>query len=221
MIPRRALKKLCKSDEISQNRSDAVYGVLEAVPIRLFTDMSTRIFQHADQHGRDTILRALSLCAAHSELDELFCPVKDEDVTEIFDILALIKFNIKKENVGGDIRRAQEALFSPRSSPNVSEDYSPTPDPAEMRISKWISDQNTLPPEHDKPSEHVKNRKRRRSDIASNECDSSHIGNALPETELQKRVGTRRQPNRCCKSTRATQSAIRRGQRKLRTRKIA
>ena len=208
MIPRRALKRLCKSDEISKGRSDTVYGVLQAVPARLFTDMSTRIFQHADQDGRDTILRALSLSAAHFELDELFCPVEDEDVTEIFDILALIKFNRQKENADGDIRRAQEALFSPHSSTKNSEDHSPTPDPAETRIAKWISDQNTLPPEHDRPSEQVKNRKRRRSDVASNECDSSHIGNTLNETELQKREGTRRQPKRSCKSTRATQSAI-------------
>lgn len=224
-IPRRNLERLCKSDVINQSRSDTVYGVLKDVPDRLFTELSTRIFQHADQHGRHTILRALSLSAAHLELDKLFCPVQDEDVNKIHRILAVIEFKREKENRDGeDVRTAQEALWramdDPLSLPEVVSG-SPTPDPVEMRIAKWISDQNNLPPEHDRPSEHVKNRKRRHSDIASDECNSSHVGNAFPEMELQERVVTRQQPKRSCKGTRETQGARRCGERELRTRKTA
>ncbi|KAL8756591.1 MAG: hypothetical protein Q9199_002820 [Rusavskia elegans] len=222
MIPRRALERLCKSDKITQSQSDTVYALLKAVAGHLFSNLSTSIFQHADQHGRDAILRALSHSAAHLELDKVFCSLDDEDVTDIFDTLAVIEFERQKENADGDVGRAQEALFSPRSTPiTYGEGYSPTPDPAEMRIAKWISDQNTLLSEHDKSSEHVSNRKRHHSEIASDEHDSSHIDDALPKIGPQERVGIRRQPDRSCKSKGATQSAMRDGKRGLRTRKVA
>ncbi|KAI4146050.1 MAG: hypothetical protein LQ341_002190 [Variospora aurantia] len=222
MIPRRALERLCKSDEITQTQSETVYALLKAVAGHLFSNLSTSIFQHADQLGRDAILRALSHSAAHLELNKVFCSLDDENVTDIFDTLAVIKFQRQKENADGDVRRAQEALFSPRSTPiTYGEDYSPTPDPAEMRIAKWISDQNTLLSEHDKSSEHVNNRKRHHSEIASDGHDSSHVDDALPEIEPQERVGVRRQPNRSCKSKGATQSAMPDGKRDLRTRKVA
>ncbi|KAI4136877.1 MAG: hypothetical protein L6R39_007581, partial [Caloplaca ligustica] len=221
MIPRRALERLCKEDRINQSRPDTVRDVLKAVPAHLFADLSTRIFQNADQQGRDTILRALSHGAAHLELDELFCSVQDEHVTEIFERLAFIKYEREKAEPF-DLRRAQEALFSPRSSPiTYGEGYSPTPDPTEMRIAKWISDQNTLLSEREKPSEHDNNRKRRHSETASEECDSSNVGDAIPESSLQERVGIRGQPERACKSIKATQSAIRCGERELRTRQVA
>ncbi|KAL8974895.1 MAG: hypothetical protein Q9197_000864 [Variospora fuerteventurae] len=221
MIPRRALERLCKEDRINQNRSDTVHDVLKDVSAQLFVHLITRIIQYADQRGRDTILRALSHSAAHIELDKLFCSLQDEHVTEIFDILAIINHERQKAEPF-DIARAQEALFSPRSSPiSYGEDYSPTPDPAEMRIAKWISDQNILLLEHDESSEHVNNRKRHHSKFASDEHDSYHVDDALPEIEPQERVGVRRQPNRSCKSKGATQSAMPDGKRDLRTRKVA
>lgn len=221
MIPRRALERLCKSDDITQSQSDIVYTLLKAVADHLFSNLSTSIFQHADQHGRDTILHALSRSAAHLELDKVFCSLDDEDVTDIYDTLAVIKFERQKENADGDIQRAQKALFSPPGSSLNYEGYSPTPDPAEMRIAKWISDQSTLPSECHKPLKHVNNRKRRHPEIANDECNSSRMGDALPETEAQERVGIRRQPNRSCKSTRASQSLMRDGKSDLRARQIA
>ncbi|KAL8987939.1 MAG: hypothetical protein Q9177_002916 [Variospora cf. flavescens] len=221
MIPRRALERLCKEDLINRSRSDTVHDVLKAVPAHLFVHLSNRIIQYADQRGHDTILRALSHSAAHIELDKLFCSVQDEHVTEIFELLAWVQHEREKAEPF-DIRRAQEALFSPRSSPiSYGEGYSPTPDPAEMRIAKWVSDQKTLLSEHNKSLGHVNNRKRHHSEIASDEHDSSHVDDALPEIEPQERVGVRRQPNRSCKSKGATQSAMPDGKRDLRTRKIA
>ncbi|KAI4281132.1 MAG: hypothetical protein L6R35_005737 [Caloplaca aegaea] len=221
MIPRRALERLCKDERINQNRSDTVHDVLKDVSAQLFVHLITRIIQYADQQGRDTILRALSHSAAHIELDKLFCSLQDEHVTEVFDILAIIKYERQKAEPF-DIRRAQEALFSPRSSPiSYGEGYSPTPDPAEMRIAKWVSDQKTLLSEHNQSLGHVNNRKRHHSEVASDEHDSSHVVDALPEIEPRERVGVRRQPNRSCKSKGATQSAMPDGKRDLRTRKIA
>lgn len=92
MIPRRALERLCKSEEIIQSQLDIVYDLLKAVAGYLFSNLSTSIFQHADQHGRDTILRVLSHSAARLELDKVFCFLDDKDVTNIFDTLAIIKF---------------------------------------------------------------------------------------------------------------------------------
>ncbi|KAL8942680.1 MAG: hypothetical protein Q9216_001534 [Gyalolechia sp. 2 TL-2023] len=200
---------LCKSDEIIQSQSETVYALLKAVAGHLFSNLSTSIFQHADQHGRDSILRALSHSAAHLELDEVFCSLDDDDVTDIFDTLAVIKFERQKEDADGDVRRAQDALFSPCSTPTTyGEDYSPTPDPAEMRIANWISDQNTLLSAHDKSSEHVNKRKRHHSEITSDEHNSSHVDDAVHDIEPQETVDRRRQPNRSCKSKETAQSAI-------------
>ena len=221
MIPRRALERLCKSDVITQSQSDTVYALFKAVAGHRFSNLSTSIFQHADQGGRDTILRALGHSAAHLELDKVFCSLDDEDVTDIFNNLAVIKFERQKENADGDVRRAQEFLFSPPGSSLDYEGYSPTPDPAEMRTAKWISDQSTLPSNCHKPSEHVNNRTRRHSEIASDECDSSRMGDALPEIAAQEKVGVRRQANRSCKSTRASQSPMRDGKPDLRARGIS
>ncbi|KAI4087050.1 MAG: hypothetical protein LQ344_007054 [Seirophora lacunosa] len=219
MAPRLPLEKLCKSKYILEYQPDAIHRVLKADSARLFTNLSTRIFHHADQHGRDTILRALSLSAAHLELDKLFSPLRDADVSEIFRILALFKFERVQEDPG-DLQSAQDAAFSSVSSPENYEGYSTTPDPAEMRITEWISDQKNLRSEHDRRSEHAKNRKRRHSDITSDECDSSHAGSAILEPQIQEEVAIRRQPKRSGKITRATQSAIQCGERELRTRKV-
>ena len=143
MISRRALERLCKSDEINRSRSNTIYDVLEIVFDRLFIDLSTRIFQHANQHDRDTILRALSFNVVHFELDKLFCSVSNENVIEIFDTLTLIEFKRKKENANEDIRGAQkalwcaqEALFFSRNSSRNFEGYSSTSNSIEMRIAK-------------------------------------------------------------------------------------
>ncbi|KAI4282098.1 MAG: hypothetical protein L6R38_003182 [Xanthoria sp. 2 TBL-2021] len=221
MVPRRSLARLCRSEEITRNQSDTVFALLKDVAGHRFSHLSTAIFHHADQEGRDAILRALSNSATSLELDKVFCSLDDGDVTDIFGTLAVIKHEEKKKDADGDIQRAQDAVFPPCSIPSLGEDYSPTPDPAEMRIDKWISDQNTLLSEHDKSSEHVNNRKRHHSEIASDEHDSSHIDDALPEVGPQERVGIRRQPDRSCKSKGVTQSAMRDGKRGLRTRKIA
>ncbi|KAL8903710.1 MAG: hypothetical protein Q9207_003754 [Kuettlingeria erythrocarpa] len=221
MIPRRSLARLCKSEEITQNQSDVVYALLKSVAGHRFSNLSTSIFEHADQHGRDTILRALSQSAAHLELDKVFCSLDDEDVTDIFNTLADIEFERQKNNAGRDVGRAQDALFPPCSIPSLGEDYSPTPDPVDMRIVQWISDQNTLLPEHEKSSEHVNNQKRPQPEIASDEHELSHVYDAFPEIEPQERVGVRRQPSRSCKSKRATQGAMQYGKRGGRTPKIA
>lgn len=219
MAPRLSLNKLCESRYILEYQPDAIHRVLKAGSARLFTNLSTRIFHHADQHGRDTILRALSLSAAHLELDKLFSPLRDADISEIFSILVPFKVERVQEDPG-DLRSAQDAAFPPLSISENYEGYSTTPDPAEMRIAEWVSDQKNLRLEQDRLSEHAKNRKRRHSDITSDECDSSHAGSAISEPQIQERVATRRQPKRSCKNTRATQSAIRCGERELRPRKI-
>ncbi|KAI4092952.1 MAG: hypothetical protein LQ339_007773 [Xanthoria mediterranea] len=220
MIPRKPLERLCQEDRINQSRSDTVHDLLKAVPAHLFTHLSTQIFQHADQKGRDTILRALSHAATHLELHTLCCSVQDEHVLEIFEHLVHIDHEREKAEPF-DLQRAQDALFSRYDSPISRGDCSTTPNPAEMRVAKWVSDQNTLRSEHDNPSEHRNNRKRRHSETASAEPNLSNVGVAFAEKELQERVATRQQPKRACKSINATQSAIRRRQREPRTRQMA
>ncbi|KAI4235443.1 MAG: hypothetical protein LQ349_003179 [Xanthoria aureola] len=220
MIPREPLERLCQEDRLNQSRSDTVYDLLKAVPPHLFTHLSSHIFQHADQQSRDTILQALSHAAAHLELYTLVGSVQDEHVLKIFEHLAWISHEREKAEPY-DLRRAQDALFSRYDSPISRGDCSTTPDPAEMRVAKWVSDQNTLRSEHDNPSEHHNNRKRRHSETASDESNLFNVGVALPEKELQERVATRQQPKRACKNMNATQSAIRRRQREPRTRQVA
>lgn len=219
MIPREPLERLCQEERLNQSRSDTVHGLLKAVPAHLFTHLSSHIFQHADQQGRHNILQALSHAAAHLELYTLVGSVQDEHVLKIFEHLAWISHERQKAEPL-DLRRAQEALFSLCSSPPSRGDCSTTPDPAEMRVAKWVSEQNTLRSEHDNASEHHNNRKRRHSETASDESNLSNVGVILPEKELQERVATRQQPMRACKSMNATQSAIRCGQRASLTRQV-
>lgn len=225
MIPREPLERLCQEDRLNHSPSDTVHDLLKAVPPHLFTHLNSHIFQHADQQGRHNILQALSHAAAPLELYTLVGSVQDEHVLKIFEHLAWISHERKKAEPF-DLQRAQEALDSLCGSPISRGDCSTTPDPAEMRVAKWVSDQNTLRsehdnPEHDNPPEHHNNRKRRHSETASENSNLSNLGVALPEKELQERVATRQQPKRACKSLNATQSAIGRRQREPRTRQVA
>ena len=220
MIPREPLERLCQEDRLNHSPSDTVHDLLKAVPPHLFTHLSSHIFQHADQQGRHNILQALSHAAAPLELYTLVGSVRDEHVLKIFEHLAWISHERKKAEPF-DLQRAQEALDSLCGSPISRADCSTTPDPAAMRVAKWVSDQNTLRSEHDNPLEHHNHRKRRHSGTASDECDLSNVGDAFPDKELQERVATRQQPKRACKSMNATQSAIRRRQREPRTRQVA
>ncbi|KAL8961302.1 MAG: hypothetical protein Q9193_002127 [Seirophora villosa] len=120
MAPRLPLNKLCESQYILEYQPDAIHRLLKAGSARLFNNLSTRIFHHADQHGRDTILRALSLSAAHLELDKLFSPLRDADINEIFSILVPFKVERVQEDPG-DLRSAQDAAFPPLSIPERME----------------------------------------------------------------------------------------------------
>ncbi|KAI4220090.1 MAG: hypothetical protein L6R36_007872 [Xanthoria steineri] len=220
MIPRKSLERLCQEDRLHQSRSVTVYDLLKAVPVHLFTHLSSHIFQHADQQGRNNILQALSHAAVHLELYTLVGSVQDEHVLKIFEHLAWISHEREKAEPF-DLERAQEALYSFCGSPISRGDCSTTPDPAERRVANWVSDQNTLRSERDNPSEHHNNRKRRHSETASDKSNLSNIGVAHAEKELQERVATRQQPKRACKSMNATQSAIRRRQQEPRTRRVA
>ena len=95
MISRKTLKKLCKSDDLNQNRSNTIYDVFQIIFDRFFIDLSIRIFQHTNQHDRDIILRVLSFNVAHFEFDKLFCFVQDKDVIQIFNTLIFIEFEKK------------------------------------------------------------------------------------------------------------------------------
>lgn len=136
MVPRRSPARLCRSEEITRNQSDTVFALLKAVAGYRFSHLSTAIFQHADQAGRDAILRTLSNSAASLELNKVFCSLDDRDVTDIFGTLAVIKHEERKKNTDGDIQRAQNAVFPPYSIPSLGEDYSPTPDPAEIKVAQ-------------------------------------------------------------------------------------
>ncbi|KAL9024607.1 MAG: hypothetical protein Q9196_006395, partial [Gyalolechia fulgens] len=210
MYTRKNLERVCQSRVFEEDKADTVYSVLKAVSTSrpLFSDLVTRLFEHADPSGRDSILRALGNSVADIGLEKLLCPDREEDVHELFEVMALMSF--EKQKARTNIGRAQEALSSLRNlSPLPFDEGSPTPTPSEMRTAKWISDQNTLRSNHDKK------RKRDDSDNGSDE----HAEPVSPKPGPRERSSTRRPPKRASKGTMAAQSAVHKSERNLRPRK--
>ncbi|KAL8709387.1 MAG: hypothetical protein Q9220_005881 [cf. Caloplaca sp. 1 TL-2023] len=179
--------KGCMNDDFIQCQSDTVYALLKAVTSHLFSNLIKIIFQHTDQEGRDSVLRALSRSVAHLELDKVFSSLGAEDKIDIYDTLAAIKLEKRREIAEADLSPTPEALLSPSGDTGAyGQDYSPTPDPAETGIARWISDQQDL------MFESGHKRKRHYSDTLS-EHD-------ILNTDPQRNIDMRRQPDRSCKS---------------------
>ncbi|KAL8932194.1 MAG: hypothetical protein Q9211_006467 [Gyalolechia sp. 1 TL-2023] len=213
MYTRKNLERVCQSSEFEEDKADTVYSVLKAVSTSrtLFSDLVTRLFEHADPNGRDSILRALGNSVADIGLEKLLCPDREEDVHELFGVMALMSFEKQKARPV-DIGRVQDALRSDNNLPPLpSDEGSLTPTPSEMRTAKWISDQNTLRSNHDKK------RKRDDSDNGSDE----HAEPVSPKPGPRERSSTRRPPKRASKGTKAAQSAVHKSERNLRPRKVA
>lgn len=105
----------------------------------LFSELSTRVFEHADQIGRDTILRALGDSIVDVELEKLSCPDREEDANEIYQVMVLRSFDEQKAQA--HIGRAQDALSSASNlSPSPMSEGNPTPEQGEIRTAKWIFD---------------------------------------------------------------------------------
>ncbi|KAL9042967.1 MAG: hypothetical protein Q9214_003631 [Letrouitia sp. 1 TL-2023] len=195
---RKKLEALCKKKRLNEDRADILYTVLKAVSTSdaLFKDLSARIFKHADQRGRDTILRALGN-SVDVQLEKLLCPDREEDANEIYQVMVRRSFEIQK--APSCISRAQDALFAGLDLPHPpTPEGSSTPELEECRIKKWIEDQSTLAPAPDKK------RNRGSSDNGHDEYDSFRAAANLSETESLEKIRIRR-PKRLCKGTMAAQ----------------
>ena len=224
MYTRNELETLCKNKRLNQDRADTVYCVLKEIstsPV-LFSDVSGRIFRHADPGGRDSILRALGHSVGHVELEKLLCPDQQDDIQEISKAMALKDFNVEKQQTSAQmtsaqIASAQDELFSySNPTPLSSPEGSPTPDPTQRnKNATWIVDQSTF------ATGHQPERKRGHLVNRIEGYSSTFARPELSGKNVKQTSTTRPLPKRSCKSTTAAQNTLYTGETARRRYKIA